>query len=230
MWAGHVLAICLVGLLLASCGGKPATRVLFVGNSFTYYNGGIDKQLAKLAPSIQTSDISQPGYTLEMHWTGGSALKTIGDGHWAYVVLQEQSQTPVIDPQKFQEYVNGFNQAIERSGAKTILLMTWQRPNSVGYGVTTARLAAAYEAVGKQLGVKVAPVGLAFASALQQRPDLVLYGADGHPTMDGTYLAACVLYGTILGRSPVGIDYADSSITPELRDFFQRIAAESLGL
>jgi hypothetical protein len=229
LWAGQVLAVCLLCLLLASCGGKPATHVLFIGNSFTYYNGGIDKQLAKLTRSIQTSSISEPGYTLEMHWTGGNAIKAIDEGHWAYVVLQEQSQTPVIDRAKFQEYVSDFNQVIEQNGAKTILLMTWERPDSVAYGVTTANLAAAYDAVGTELGIKVAPVGLAFAAALQQRPDLVLYGVDGHPTMYGTYLAACVLYGTITGHSPVGIAYADSSISPELRDFFQRIAAQSLG-
>jgi hypothetical protein len=56
----------------------------------------------------------------------------------------------------------------------------------------------------------------------------VLYGSDGHPTAAGTYLAACVVYDTILGRSPVGIAYADPSISPELRTFLQRIAAESL--
>jgi hypothetical protein len=44
----------------------------------------------------------------------------------------------------------------------------------------------------------------------------------------GTYLAACVVYETILGRSPVGIADADKSISAELRDFFQQIAAQSL--
>ena len=228
-WLEQVLVVCVLGLVLASCGGKPQTRVLFIGNSFTYYNGGIDKQLAHLAPSIKTSSIAVGGYTLEMHWNQGSALQTIRGGHWAYVVLQEQSQTSVTDPAKFQEYVSQFYQEIERSGAKTILLMTWERPDSVAYGVTTANLAAAYNAVGTRLGIKVAPVGLAFASALQRRPGLELYGPDGHPTMDGTYLAACVLYGTISGHSPVGIAYADASIPPELRDFLQRIAAASLG-
>ena len=56
----------------------------------------------------------------------------------------------------------------------------------------------------------------------------MLYRPDGHPTVAGTYLAACVVYETILGRSPVGIAYADKSISPELRDFLQEIAAQSL--
>lgn len=227
-WAGQVILICAIGLALASCGGHPATRVLFIGNSFTFFNGGIDTQLAHLAPSTRTSCIAVGGSTLEKSWNGGSAPQAIRDGHWAYVILQEQSQLPVLDPAMFRQGVTEFNQAIERSGARTILLMTWQRPDRASEGVTTDNLAAAYRAVGAELGIKVAPAGVAFAMALAERPDLVLYEPDGHPTMEGTYLAACVIYATILGRSPVGIAYADPSISPELRDFFQRIAAESL--
>ncbi|MGD0997376.1 MAG: DUF4886 domain-containing protein [Thermoleophilia bacterium] len=232
--AGQVLVVCVVGLVCvaglvcASCGSHPSTRVLFIGNSFTFINGGIDAQLAQLAPSCATSRIAVGGYTLEMHWNGGTAVQTIRSGHWTYVVLQEQSQLPVLNPTIFREYATEFNQAIEASGAKTVLLMTWQRPDSVSEGVTTANLAAAYRSLGAELGVKVAPAGVAFANALAERPDLVLTSLDGHPTMYGTYLAACVVYATIFGRSPVGIAYADRSISPELRDFFQRIAAESL--
>jgi hypothetical protein len=226
--AGALLVVCAIGLALASCGGQPSTRVLFIGNSFTGFNGGIDTQLAHLAPSSKTSSIAAGGYTLEKHWNVGGAPQAIRDGHWAYVVLQEQSQLPVLDPALFREYVTKFNQEIERSGAQTVLLMTWERPDSMSEGVTTANLAAAYRAVGTELGIKVAPAGVAFAYALAERPDLVLYGPDGHPTMDGTYLAACVVYATIFGRSPVGIAYAGSGISADLRDFFQRIAAQSL--
>ena len=107
--------------------------------------------------------------------------------------------------------------------------MTWERPDSISYGVTTANLAAAYNAIGTELGAKVAPAGLAFALSLRERPDLLLYSQDGHPTVYGTYLAACVLYGTIFGRSPVGNPYSDPSITAEMRAYLQHIAAESLG-
>jgi hypothetical protein len=224
----RLLPICLVALVLAACGG-PTTKVLFIGNSFTYYNGGIDSQLNRLAPSCHTASVALPGFTLEMHWSNGGALRAIEKGGWQYVVLQEQSQAPVVDHAKFLEYSRRFDQAIRKIGAQTILLMTWERPDSVGYGVTTDNLAAAFEATGKQLGVKVTPVGTAFAAALRERPDLVLYSEDGHPTPYGTYLAACVVYATIFERTPVGNVSADGSIPADLRGFFARIAAQSLG-
>jgi hypothetical protein len=107
--------------------------------------------------------------------------------------------------------------------------MTWERPDSIEYGVSTRNLANAYYEAGNRLGAKVAPAGVAFASALRERPDLMLYVQDGHPTIQGTYLAGCVLYASMLGKSPVGISYAPSGISREDRDFLQRIAAQTMG-
>ena len=227
-WRAAPLVLCLIALL-ASCGSQPATKVLFIGNSFTFYNGGIDAQLAEMAPSCRTQLLATGGYTLQKHWNDAAELQTIRSGRFSYVVLQEQSQTPVYGRALFATYAADFSHLIRASGSRPVLLMTWQRPDSAQWGVTTANLAAAYQAVGANIGAKVAPAGLAFANALALRPDLVLNNPDGHPTMDGTYLAACVVYGTIFGRSPVGIGYAPAGISPEVRDFFQQVAAQTLG-
>lgn len=221
--------LCLVVWLFLACGAEAATRVLFVGNSFTYVGGGIDKQLEGLVPSVSTSRQVGAGYTLARHWSEGKALQAIRAGGWSFVVLQEQSQTPVFDRPAFLRSVREFSRAITAAKAQTILLMTWERPDSVGRGVTTARLAAAYVAVGGEVGAAVAPAGLAFARSLSERPDLALYSQDGHPTPAGAYLAGCVLAGTITARSPVGNPYVGPDVPPELRLHLQRAAAASLG-
>ena len=225
----RVFIICLVLLFLASCSSPTTTHILFIGNSYTYINGGIDKQLTGLALGSASSVIAVGGYTLSDHWKAGEALQKIRQRGWNYVVLQEQSQTPILDPEKFFNAVRDFDVAVRASGAHTILLMTWERPDSVSAGVTTDNLAAAYLRVGSELDIPVAPAGLTFARSLRERPDLILYSQDGHPTLYGTYLAACVLYGTIFGKTPVGNPYSDKSISPEVRDFLQKIAAQSLG-
>jgi hypothetical protein len=91
-------------------------------------------------------------------------------------------------------------------------------------------LAAAYIAIGKELGVKVAPAGLAFAHSIRGKPELALYSLDGHPTVEGTYLVACVLYQTIFENSPVGNPYSERSIPSEMRAYLQQIAAENSGM
>jgi hypothetical protein len=207
----------------------PSSRILFIGNSLTFYNGGVDQQLAGLDTSIEVRRLATGGYTLKDHWNGGEALAAIRGAHWNYVVLQEQSQTPVTGQAVFLEYAAKFDTAIRSAGAGTVLFMTWEQPDSVQYRVTTHNLANAYYAAGSQLGAVVAPVGLAFARSLQEEPGLVLYVEDGHPTSAGTYLSACVLYATMFSKSPVGLTYAPSGMSAADRDFLQKIAAESVG-
>ena len=225
------LLACLA-LSLSACHSAPphlaAARVLFIGNSYTFINGGIPAQLEALDPTAVTVTEAVGGYTLQDHWNAGLALADIRRGGWSYVVLQEQSQTSVTGQGQFDAFVRMFDAEIRASGAKTVLLMTWQRPDSLGYGVTTANLAAAYDQIGSQLGARVAPAGLAFARSLAGRPDLTLNIGDGHPTMAGTYLAACVLYGTLFHRSPVGI--AAGAVGGGDRTYLQKVAAKTLGL
>ena len=103
---------------------------------------------------------------------------------------------------------NASDTEIKKAGAETVMFMTWERPDSVQGGVTTANLSEMYYSLGQKLNASVAPVGLAFFRALLVRPQLILYNNDGHPTPQGTYLAACVIYGTIFRRNPMGNSYS----------------------
>jgi hypothetical protein len=205
------------------------TRVLFIGNSFTTRNVGVDRELEILAPSIRTTRITHDGYTLRDHWLAGNALATIRAGGWDCVVLQEQSVTAVLSQADFFHYGTVFNDEIVRSGARTVLLETWQRPDAVAAGVTSQTIEAAYTALGASIGATVAPAGAAFAAALAGRPGIELNLQDGHPTPAGTYLAACAVYGAILGRTPVGNVAADPALPTELQAYLQGEAARALG-
>ena len=64
----------------------------------------------------------------------------------------------------------------------------------------------AYLDIAKELGAKVAPVGIAWKTALGADPKLVLHRPDkSHPNPTGTYLAACVFCTTLLDENPVGL-------------------------
>ena len=222
-----LIIVCLAVFALDSCDREPSTRILFIGNSYIFINGGVDKQLKGLATSVETDCIAMGGYTLENHWNDGNAVRKIHESNWDYVVLQEQSQAPVINKIKFYNFARKFDEEIRRNGAKTVLLMTWERPDSKQYGVTTENLAATYTTIGKELGAIVAPVGLSFARAIRGKPELTLYNQDGHPTMEGTYLAACVLYRTILHESPLGNPYSEKNISSNVKEYLQQIAADN---
>jgi len=100
----YLLVVCLAVSALESCDSQPSTRILLIGNSYTFINGGLDKQLKGLAPSAETECIAIGGYRLENHWNNGNALRRIRETKWDYVVLQEQSQIPVINQKQFYDF------------------------------------------------------------------------------------------------------------------------------
>jgi len=229
----NTIVICAALLIAITLCARPvSTRVLFIGNSYTCFNEGIGGVLDGLAPGNESTQIAPGGYSLEMHWNDGTARKAMRPGKFKYVLLQEQSQNPIFSPAKFREFCAKFDAEIKKNGAETVLLMTWERPDSIaaGAGATTANLEKAFNAIGRELGIKVAPVGLAFERSLKNRPDIKLItGPDGHPTAYGTYLAACVIYATIFKKSPAGNPYSGGNISADIRAHLQLTTAKTLG-
>jgi hypothetical protein len=72
----------------------------------------------------------------------------------------------------------------------------------------TAQLADAYTQAANDNNAFVIPAGLAFARSIAKRPELNLYVPDKrHPSVAGTYLAACTVYASLFKKSPVGLSY-----------------------
>jgi hypothetical protein len=182
-------------------------KVLYIGNSFTAHNdlpGLIARMGTTRGLSIQHRLISAGGASLRAHWNAGEALKAIEDGDYDYVVLQEQSTLPLKNAKRMHENVRLFDEAIKRAGAKTILYMTWARQHAPE---SQQAIADAYNSIGRELGATVVPVGVAWQSFLRKHDQPVLHDQDqSHPTLAGSYLAACVFVAVVFTESPVGID------------------------
>lgn len=96
--------ILLLAFITSSCGLKlPSKRILFIGNSYTDLNGGLDTHLLGFAPNSESARMTPGGYTLQDHWQAASTLDAIRSGKWDLVVLQEQSQYSVTNYYNFFE-------------------------------------------------------------------------------------------------------------------------------
>ena len=183
-----------------------ALNVLFVGNSFTARNSlpGMIADLATAAGhGFDHRLISMGGASLRMHWNKGEAQKAIAAGGYDYVVLQEQSTLPVKNAARFHENVRLFDPVIRASDAKTALYLTWARRHTPEAQKT---ITDAYQAIGREIGATVVRAGVAWERLLAKHDRPVLHDKDNsHPTAAGSYLAACVFFGTLFGRSPVGV-------------------------
>jgi len=185
----------------------PPTRVLFIGNSYTFYNGGVDAVVAALArakgKNLECSTSVSGGKTLEWHWEEGAARAAIARGGWDYVVLQDLSTRPLTDEPAMLKYAKLFDTEIKNAGAKTVLFLTWARFHQPENQRVITR---AYDAVAKEVNALVARVGPAWERVIEQRPGFKLHMDDrSHPTPAGTYLAACVFYAALTGDSPEGL-------------------------
>ena len=182
------------------------TNILFIGNSFTARNKMPD-MIARMAEArgshLEHQLIQAGGASLRMHWNKGEAQQEIQQGRYDFVVLQEQSTLPIKNPIRMFENVRLFDEVIKASGAKTALYLTWARQNALK---TQDAINTAYQTIGEELGAMVVPVGIAWETVLHQHSRPVLHDADlSHPTLAGSYLAACVFYVSIFGDLPPGI-------------------------
>jgi hypothetical protein len=187
---------------------KPL-RVLFIGNSYTYFNGGMGTLVQSLASAVKGGrglefvEVTKGGQTLEGHWNDGKALAQIRKGGWDYVVLQEHSLRPLLDRDKMYTYAKKFDAEIRKVGAKTVFFETWARKNRPEM---QSGLDLAYTGIAKEVTAMIAPAGMAWRTALKDKPALSLHIGDmSHPTPAGSYLNACVIYETLFGRSPEGL-------------------------
>jgi hypothetical protein len=204
--------------------------VLFVGNSYTAGNNliGMIKQLARAGgnkPMTHGGAIFG-GCTLKKHWEEKGAAKKIASKKWDVVVLQEQSMMPVVNPKVMHAYARKLHGEVKEAGGRTVFYLTWARQHKPEM---QDGLNKAYLSIAKELGAEVAPVGMAWKKALTADPKRRLHAKDkSHPNRTGTYLTACVFYGTIYGKSPVGLPGKIGGLSDAAARPLQEIAWETV--
>lgn len=228
----------------------PKTEI-FIGNSFFYYNNGMPGHLTLLEKAADPGH--KADYRATMATIGGSGLdwhdvesyfrpNAIGnysfddnnnvvfnkrDKLFDVAVMMDCSQCPIHPRLKgaFAEFAKKDSDIVRAHGAIPVLFMSWAYADKPEM---TAQLAEAYTAAGNANNTLVIPAGLAFARAIQKQPELNLYAPDKrHPSLAGTYLAACTVFSALTGRSPVGNSYLAGIDGPTAR-FLQTVAWETV--
>jgi hypothetical protein len=222
---------------------QDTLHVLFVGNSYTYTND-LPLMFTNLAGSggrpVVTAMSAPGGYTLEQHTANPTTLDLIAQGGWDYVVLQEQSQYPTIPYYRLNSTypsARGLDSMIVAHGERTAFFMTWGRKHGgqqiingycsypfANFCQMQDTLAFAYMEISRELNAILCPVGLCWEQAVTLNPQVNLWQADGsHPTLEGSYLAACSFYATLFQASPIGLTYT-AGLNPSDAAFLQYAA------
>jgi len=200
---------------------KTSYKVLFIGNSYTFYNDGVDFYLQELleTDTLATDmkyimeSVTVGAYTLERHWGDPVTFNKLVSDSWDFVVLQEQSTRPINNIDLFYDYSRHFDTLIRKRQAETAFYMTWARKDQP---LDITPIDAAYSSISEELHADLAPVGRAFEYVISNHPEISLHIEDNkHPTVAGTYLAACIFEITLFGKDPTTSTFVPSGLTAE---------------
>lgn len=219
-------------------------RVLFLGNSLVYYNGGLQTHTHRIAGAANPPIILREGYksvhitSAYLHHYPIDFLMTPGnvdDKPYEIVVLAGSIQEALSDANRarYRETVIRFDAAIKKSGARTALL--WLpatiKPHPTADSDMYRKSQEMMLSVGNEVGALIIPVAMAYQEAYRQRPGIKLQvDYDGsHPTLAGQYLASSVVYSTLYNRSPEGNPYDYfGGLDKDTKEFVQRVAWETV--
>lgn len=241
------MRLALFVLLLAALPVRAQqTDVLFIGNSYTATNDlpNLFRQIAlSLGDTVNTTMQAPGGYTLANHLFDPATQNAIASQQWDYVVLQEQSLRGALPTNETFSDIDAtaLNYDIQESSecAYPVFFMTWGYAN--GYNLTSWEYPELNTYAGMQQALRdnytqfalenegyVSPVGWAWKHVRDMHPDIELYQADeSHPSVAGTYLAACVFYCTIFRQSCVGSSFT-STVDPTDAAILQAVASATV--
>ncbi len=203
-----------------------AQKILFIGNSLTYYNdlpGLVEQLSARAARPLAEDRVTLANATLGFHWYYTSARRRLYQDAWAFVVLQEYSSRPADDPAATLADYRLWGGAVNRLGARPIIFENW--PHDARESDAPA-MHATYLKVQQEIGGDLAPIGPAWLLCRRLHPEIELYVDEKHPTVAGTYLAACVLYKTLYHQPATGLPtiIAGLDLAPDIAATLQKIA------
>ncbi len=233
-------------LLVCSLHVQAQTSVLFIGNSYIYVNDlpNTLRQVAlSLGDEVTVASSAPGGYTLLQHASYEPTQTAITSQQWDFVVMQEQSQLGAlpVDATSTEYGALQLLADIEANYECTypVFYMTWGRENGDALNCPNYPFMCTYD--GMQQGLRttylylatmndahVSPVGIAWKNVRDTQPQINLYDADGsHPSVEGTYLAACVFYCTLFQESCVDATFT-SGLPAETAAILRGIASATV--
>jgi len=212
-----------------------AMNVLFIGNSYTHMNS-MPELFEKIAISkkikINVEMSAKSSHTFKMHCNRPEMFEKIRSKKWDYVVIQGFSRELMYGYEHIDTAsIPYFNKIVDsvyavNPCANILLYMTWGykngsdlTPETDSFIKMAERVSNGYRYLSNIFDIPIVPVGDVWRNIREKHPDLKLYTEDDqHPTINGSYLAACAFYSAIFksspadGYSPSGVEETNASI------------------
>ena len=199
-------------LVFANAQTDNPEKVLFIGNSFTFYFNlplVVESMAKEKGIDLDVYQSTAGGASLKDHWNGKKNLTTrsiIREGSFSKIILQDYSTNPVMKTDESMQYFKKFIDLINDQKSDIYLYGTWPVPMMKGRKFSGADPIQEALKPLESRNIQIVPVGTAFRLFKKEHPNIPLYTSDSkHPSPVGVYLAACVFLKTLTGVSPDGL-------------------------
>jgi hypothetical protein len=229
--------------------GETPASLLWVGNSFFYFNNSMHGHLGGLLNAggvrgVRQTSVTISGAGLDWHDMASHFKPDTGMARYSFtpsnevafnkferaydmVLMMDCSQCPVHPTlqQAFHDTAKAHAAAVRNAGAEPALFLSWAYQDAPQM---TDTLAAEYIKAGRANNMRIVPAGPAFAASVAKRPDINLYAPDKrHPSLAGTYLGAAVVMASLFKKSPVGNTYT-AGLPADVAQHLQTVAWETV--
>ena len=178
---------------------KKSLRILFIGNSHTYYNDMplmVRKRFEKEGYACFVAMLAHPAWYLAQHVEDPEARFNILYGEYDYVVLQEYAH-PFGPEEKYFEAARTLVGWVREAGAVPVIYVTWAQKSEPEI---QPRMTKAHRKIAEETDSLLAHVGDRWWDYMASRPGLEMYADDGQHA------------------SPAGSDFAAEMITSAIRE------------
>ncbi len=230
-------------------------KLLFIGNSYTNYND-LPQLVYEVANSTGdgfiVSSSAVNGTNLDFHALGGTTMDNINSDNWDYVVIQGGAYEVALTGTHFNNNVAPYAAQITSmiktnyTCSQPIFYRTWGVKNGDS-GITCTNypwmctyegmddaLAANYQVLADANDGLISPVGVVWRYLRNLHSEIELYDEDEtHPSLAGSYAAACTFYTIILRKDPTLISYnagLDPIVANNIREATKSIVYNQLAL
>jgi hypothetical protein len=197
-------------------------KVLFIGNSHTYFNdmphlfAGMCETLT--GERTEVTMLAFSNRTLKWHCDEYFSVRfALLYGGYDYCVIQQFGH-PLPPVEETEPPLGELVRLCERVGTKPVLYMTWARKSEPE---KAAEISTVYRALAEKYHTLLAPMAELFETVRTAHPEIELFWFDGsHASPYGDYLIAATLAAVVTGKTDL------SALPDRLIDFRVRFDRE----
>ena len=235
---------------------EKISSLMLVGNSFFYYNNSLHNHLGDLIKndpnvtsmkrrSITINGSDLPWHDIESYLSnehiGSFRIDTKNNNKYVpssntkidAVIFMGCSLCPIHPDTKdtFQVYVQKYSEIIRDKNAEPMLFMSWpykNKPEMIN------SLRDVFVNTANKNNLLLIPAGEAFYRFNLSYPEIDLYTKDlRHPSKEGTYLAAAVVFASLYGKATAGnpgIMNLDPEVAHKIQMSVDKTVSEFMGI